>query len=56
MLEVATGSGLFVDTVNKPFDLQELVDCVQHAIDAQATPVPHVPALAPSSGPGTDGL
>jgi two-component system response regulator MtrA len=36
MLEVAAGSGLFAETVYKPFDLNELVECVQQAIAAQA--------------------
>jgi DNA-binding response OmpR family regulator len=40
MLEVAAGSGLFDDTVPKPFDLGELINCLQSAIAAHTDPMP----------------
>jgi two-component system response regulator MtrA len=52
MLEVATGSGLFDDIVYKPFDLPELVACVQQAIAAHTEPVRDPPARDPSSRAG----
>jgi CheY-like chemotaxis protein len=39
-LEVAAGSGLFDATVCKPFDVQELTDCVQRAVAASELKAP----------------